>query len=278
MMVVTKNYPDGVPVPSGNTAQLATRIQAALDPDKLYTRAQALRHLASVGCSDPAGWLAAAISAGWLEVYPDQTVGYGSRCWLPAKHALGQEAALPLFSYYDGPITNVQPSKAIDAAQLWQLLTSSALEKVTRELRTQPAGSSRRKYLKASLPFVTPAGLFARRVNGQLNTPSGLLVLDFDHVADLSRVKDTLLADPTLPIDLLFTSPSGDGIKAFVRVSSKHTHEDNFRGVSNFLKDVHGLTPDPSGKDVARACFACHDPLAWLHPRYSNTASIVHPW
>ena len=69
--------------------------------------------------------------------------------------------------------------------------------------------------------------------------------------------------------ELLFRSPSGNGIKWIIPVvnNNGHDHEYYFRAVSNYLKSF-GITVDKSGKDVSRACFLPHDPNAFINPKY----------
>ncbi|WP_170172451.1 BT4734/BF3469 family protein [Hymenobacter rigui] len=145
----------------------------------------------------------------------------------------------------------------------------------TEWLRQAPAGSEQRAERKKALDYVTPAGTFApTRANGNLQTSSGLLVLDFDHLPDVAAARAVLLSDALLQpgLVLLFTSPGGEGLKALLEADPAASHLDNFRALSGYLAGCYGpeLQPDPSGKDVARACFVCHDADAWLSPRFGG--------
>jgi hypothetical protein len=182
--------------------------------------------------------------------------------------------AAPLFSYYRGPITNQIPYATITPAQFFSVLTSGRCRAATEALRAAPVGSPQRAELKKSLDYVTPAGTFTRRANDALLKPSGLLPLDFDHMPDVAAARAALLADALLAPDLvlLFTSPSGDGLKAFVRTDPTAAHLDNFRAYADYLAAHYaplGLSPDAAGKDVARACFVPYAPDAWLAPAYA---------
>jgi len=184
----------------------------------------------------------------------------------------------PRFSYYRGGILATVPYAAITPAQLHTVLTSPRHRARTDALRAAPVGSPQRAELKKGLDYVTPAGTFARRANDALAEPSGLLVLDFDHVPDVAAARAALLADALLAPELvlLFTSPSGDGLKALVRTDPTAAHLDNFRAYAGYLTGHYGplgLTPDEAGKDVARACFVPYAPDAWLAPAYGRTAA-----
>ncbi|UOQ80490.1 BT4734/BF3469 family protein [Hymenobacter sp. 5414T-23] len=166
------------------------------------------------------------------------------------------------------------PYAAITPAQLFAVLTSPRHHARTEALRAAPVGSPERAELKKRLDYVTPAGTFTRRANDALAEPSGLLVLDFDHLPDVGTARAALLADELLAPELvlLFTSPSGDGLKAFVRTDPTAAHLDNFRACAAYLAAHYaplGLCPDEAGKDLARACFVPYAPDAWLAPAYA---------
>ncbi|WP_052732784.1 BT4734/BF3469 family protein [Hymenobacter terrenus] len=185
--------------------------------------------------------------------------------------------AVPRFSYYRGGIAATIPHAAITPAQLHTVLTSPRHRAHTEALRAAPVGSPQRATLKKGLDYVTPAGTFTRRANTALERTSGLLVLDFDHVPDVGAARAALLADALLAPELvlLFTSPSGDGLKALVRADPSAAHLDTFRAYAAYLAHHYaplGLVPDEAGKDVARACFVPYAPDAWLAPAYAPAA------
>ena len=182
--------------------------------------------------------------------------------------------ASPRFSYYRGGIAATLPYAAITPAQLYTVLTCGRHRAQTEALRAAPVGSPERADLKKRLDYVTPAGTFTRRANNALDTASGLLVLDFDHVPDVGAARAALLADTQLAgeLVLLFTSPSGDGLKALVTADPAAAHLDTFRAYAAYLGAHYaalGLVPDEAGKDVARACFVPYAPDAWLAPAYA---------
>jgi len=80
-----------------------------------------------------------------------------------------------------------------------------------------------------------------------------------------------LRLDYELDPALIFTSPSGDGLKVIVAVAiDAGSHSDYFDAISTHLINTHGLQADPSGRDVPRACFLCHDPFVYLNPVYND--------
>ena len=182
--------------------------------------------------------------------------------------------ASPRFSYYRGGIAATLPYAAITPLQLYTVLTGGRHRARTEAIRAAPVGSPQRAELKKGLDYVTPAGTFTHRANAGLVKASGLLPLDFDHVPDVGAARAALLADILLAPELvlLFTSPSGDGLKAFVRTDPAAAHLDTFRAYADYLGRTYaalGLVPDEAGKDVARACFVPYAPDAWLAPAYA---------
>jgi hypothetical protein len=210
-----------------------------------------------------------------IEVPAPDTTG---QPYVPVTPENSNEAGLtaPLFSYFRGGITSTVPYTAITPAQLHAVLISPRHRARTEALRAAPVGSPERAELKKGLDYVTPSGIFTRRANTALEIPSWLLVLDFDHLPDVAAARAALLADAELAPDLvlLFTSPSGDGLKILVRADPTATHLDNFRAYEAYLGRTYGalgLMPDKAGKDVSRACFVPYAPDAWLAPAYART-------
>jgi hypothetical protein len=99
------------------------------------------------------------------------------------------------------------------------------------------------------------------------------MCLDFDHLSNSAEIKQILLKDPYFETEMLFVSPSGDGLKWVIPIDTDRApHRDYFMAVSNYLEKIYNLKPDPSGKDISRACFLPHDPEA------SSTQNIYrHP-
>ena len=112
-----------------------------------------------------------------------------------------------------------------------------------------------------------------------INIVSGLIVMDFDHIKNLTDVKNKLKSDPHT--FLMFVSPSGDGLKAVV----KHNliDPDKWKYLYNELEayylqlfmletDISGkqLAADSSGKDISRMCF-----MPYIDDLFRNDDSVV---
>jgi hypothetical protein len=173
------------------------------------------------------------------------------------------------FSYFQGPITNCIPVKnPMNLGQVYNLITSDELKEATRKIRSEPDDKKRRK-LKEQLPYMTVGGVFTRRDAKNITRRSGLIVVDIDHVSSMETLQtvDQLKArilDYAIPA-LWFTSPSGDGLKVIYAVDIIDGEHDQFMAsLESFYLYVIGVKIDGAGKDVARACFLCHDKEARL--------------
>ena len=186
-----------------------------------------------------------------------------------------------LFSYFNAGIYgHPVPCASVTVAKLHQVITSppASLRQRCNAARAEfmAAGNSDTyKKLKQQLDHVSPSGTFAPwRDANHLQERSGWLVLDFDHLPDLDTARAALLNDELLKpeIGLLFTSPSGAGLKALLAADLRVSHLDNFNGYADYIAEYYapfGLIADRSGKDIARACFLSYAPDAWLNPIHS---------
>lgn len=113
------------------------------------------------------------------------------------------------------------------------------------------------KEKKKELPVVCFSGEFSSRADDALFEHSGYIILDFDHV-DVDATKRSLATDDF--IHSCWTSPSGNGVKALVRITNPERHRDHFRALVKYFERTHGLELDESGINESRACFESHDP------------------
>ncbi len=113
------------------------------------------------------------------------------------------------------------------------------------------------KEKKKDLPVVCFSGEFSSRSDDALFEHSGFIILDFDHV-DVDATKRSLATDDY--IHSCWTSPSGNGVKALVRITNPERHRDHFRALVKYFDRTHGLELDESGINESRACFESYDP------------------
>jgi hypothetical protein len=118
------------------------------------------------------------------------------------------------------------------------------------------AEKSDRHDLKKKLPVVCFSGEFSSRADDSLFEHSGFVVLDFDKV-DPTPVKQALGTDEY--VHSVWVSPSGEGVKALVRITNPERHRDHFRALVKYFERQYGLEVDPSGINESRACYESYD-------------------
>ena len=113
------------------------------------------------------------------------------------------------------------------------------------------------KDAKKELPVVMYSGKFCGRKDEDLQEPSSVMVLDFDHI-DVVGAKRALATDEY--VLACWVSPSGDGLKALVKISHPRKHRDHFRAMASYMDRQYGLEVDPTGLNESRLCFESYDP------------------
>ncbi|PXY01642.1 hypothetical protein DF185_09235 [Marinifilum breve] len=163
-------------------------------------------------------------------------------------------------SFFKRPIQNIKSNQFISIRDVYKLIKKPNYEEITSMLRKIKDPAEARNFKASQFDYVCFSGVFEKRSSESIIEYSGLLVIDLDHLNDVKAIKDLLCQDANIETVLLFTSPSGDGLKWVVRIDlEKATHNEYFIGIRNYLKSTYGIEIDGSGKDIARACFLPHD-------------------
>lgn len=150
----------------------------------------------------------------------------------------------------------------IEAADALARIKNGTSKELIEKIRTIKNKDARNE-LKKKLPCFCFGGKFDARKKDHLIEKSGLIVLDFDSVTNLEEFKTTLSNDPYT--FACFISPSGNGLKAIIKVDPNGNHEKQY----DALKQKYP-TADASGRDISRVCFSSYDP-----DLYSNIGSLV---
>ncbi|ADV43932.1 hypothetical protein Bache_1954 [Bacteroides helcogenes P 36-108] len=183
------------------------------------------------------------------------------------------------------------PVMEVSPAEVHQLITCNEPLRIATGQVRQAADV---RAAKASLlPYVTPCGVFSRRNCQSLLHPSGLVVIDIDHLDSLQeaeRMRRTLFDDAFLRPTLCFVSPGGRGVKAFIPYRTDILPDcapdaaEQMFWAMNYVELTYGGSQkdrlagkgiDTSGKDIVRACFLCHDPEALL--RKGDLEGVITP-
>lgn len=120
---------------------------------------------------------------------------------------------------------------------------------------------------KKSLPAFTPSATFdGGRKMEFLTNYNALMVLDIDKLEKekLQQCKTKIRMDDF--VFASFVSPSGNGLKIFVKVSTdKEQHKETFLKLQRYFEDLLAVEIDKSGKDITRLCFFSYDPELYLN-------------
>lgn len=171
----------------------------------------------------------------------------------------------PHFSFFKAPIRNTIPYKQINLRDTWNYITGHYAKDRTLDLRSIRDPQRARAFKASRFDYCTFSGTFSARKEDKIIKHSGLLCLDFDHVPKLEEFFQALKSDPQLHTQLLFRSPSGNGLKWVIKIDLEQCrHAEWFRAVANYVFKTYHIPVDPSGKDICRACFLPWDPRAYI--------------
>lgn len=116
----------------------------------------------------------------------------------------------------------------------------------------------RRNQLKINLPSVCFSGKFDERKDEKIISHSGFICLDFDDIEDVNEKKSTLCANEF--IYACWVSPSGNGLKALIKVANGDKHKEHFAALRDEFPEI-----DKSGVNVSRVCYESYDEDIFLN-------------
>ncbi|WP_291069883.1 MULTISPECIES: VapE domain-containing protein [unclassified Empedobacter] len=121
---------------------------------------------------------------------------------------------------------------------------------------------------KKSLLAFTPSATFkGGRKLDYLQNYNQLIVLDIDKVEKNKLAEIKQKATELSTTFVAFISPSNNGLKLFVKVS---TNQDEHKNTYNIIKEFYEkeleIEIDKSGKDITRLCFYSYDPEIYFNP------------
>ena len=153
---------------------------------------------------------------------------------------------------------------------LERIATGKSKDKV-EELRSLE--DSERGRVKKNLPIVMFSGTFTGRKDELLKDHSGYIVLDFDNLDNVEQAKQSIGSDKY--VYSCWVSPSGNGLKALVRVTNPERHRDHFRSLTSYFEKQYGIEVDPSGINESRACFESYDPDIIVNSSYERFGGML---
>lgn len=118
---------------------------------------------------------------------------------------------------------------------------------------------------KSKLPCIVFAGVFKERNTKGLVQHSGLMIIDFDKFKEKKELTNTLVElKKNKHIVTAFISPSGNGIKALVKIPPCNAI-DHTRYFKTFDKEFQYEYFDPNNCNVDRVCFESYDPNIYIN-------------
>ncbi len=176
---------------------------------------------------------------------------------------------IPKISFFNCPVSNIYPTKKINLLEVYQIIGHINNQDTTDQLRSINDPKKARAFKAKHFDYVTFSGTFSKRADNDLINHSGLLTIDFDHIPNLNKLKEDLLVDEYFDTELMFVSPSGDGLKWIIPIDlTVDMHLNYFNSISSYIKQTYNLEIDKSGKDISRACFLCYDKDVYINPKY----------
>ncbi len=178
---------------------------------------------------------------------------------------------IPVCSFFKKPVTNTIPTKDELLTSIYSRIKGETYKQITSQLRLINDKSESRKFKAQNFDYVTFSGTFSKRSDDSLIKHTNLITIDFDHVSNTNKLKSDLLNDKYFETELLFTSPSGDGLKWVIPSDiANYTHASFFDAVKNYIWSTYHLQIDKSGSDISRACFLPHDNSIFINPKYNS--------
>lgn len=141
--------------------------------------------------------------------------------------------------------------------------TNGEVKRLTEEYRRLTARGSEGEAarVKRALPAATLAAVFeGGRQEKDLKRLTGLMMFDWDHVG-AARTQLLERLRMTDCVMLAWTSVSGEGVKAVIRVDVTSTEEylRAYRVVGRWMEQRTGCQVDEACRNVGRLCSAAHD-------------------
>lgn len=127
------------------------------------------------------------------------------------------------------------------------------------------------KELKKQLPAFTPCATFNTiRQSQHIQDYNKIVPLDLDKIFVNIEESSPLveLVNNNRYTYASFISPSGNGLKIFVKIDSQiEFHEDAFKQVAEYYQNLLGIEVDKTGKDITRLCYISSDERAYLNEK-----------
>lgn len=177
------------------------------------------------------------------------------------------------FSVFKDLLKSKDTPYLVDLTKIVNRIKLGKSKDLIERIRTEQDKEIRDK-LKQQLPCILFAGEFTERRGNALVKASGLMCLDFDKYESpeaMLRHRELLEQNPHFV--LVFTSPSGKGLKGVIRISQLVTKETFPKIFKAFKKEFDFDYWDGSSCNIDRVCFESYDPDIFVN----DNAKIYDP-
>ena len=187
---------------------------------------------------------------------------------LPTEEPKEETISIRPFSFFRAPIQNLKPCRTANVVDIYKYITSDYARERTERLRAMTDKKAAKRFKSTAFDYTTFSGTFATRNDRDLVAHSGLICIDFDHVTDLEGLFQRLLQDEYFETQLLFRSPSGDGLKWVIPIDiTEGTHKSFYESIAAYVAYTYRIDVDINCSNVSRACYLPFDPDAYIYPK-----------
>jgi hypothetical protein len=167
----------------------------------------------------------------------------------------------PKISVFRSLFNSKETPFTLEAIEVYNRIKQGNPELINK-IKKLRAGDSESKMQLMAIMF---NGTFSERKDDGLIQHSGLCVLDFDKYPDAKTLKAERNRLKECPyVYMMFTSPSGNGLKVVIRTpeSNKFEHKRRFEAYKEYIQSDYF---DVANSNVSRVCFESYDPEAYLN-------------
>ena len=171
------------------------------------------------------------------------------------------------FSVFKKGIWDTEPKGVMDPYSAFIYIRDGVAREQTERLRTIMDPQGHKLYKCTEFESAVLSGVFRSAEDKEPTKPSGYVCFDFNYVS-VQDTKDILTGVEQYETVLLFTSPSGHGVKWVVNNNTVFNHEQFYKVVHDFLWKTYRLEANMEASGVSHRCFLPWDPEVYINPNY----------
>jgi hypothetical protein len=167
----------------------------------------------------------------------------------------------PKISVFRSLFNSKETPFTLTAIEVYNRIKSGSPELINKIKKIREGDSESKMQLMA----IMFNGTFSERKDDGLIQHSGLCVIDFDKYPDKATMESERKKLIECPyVYMMFTSPSGNGLKAVIRIpeSDKFEHKRRFEAFKEYIQSNYF---DSANGNVSRVCFESYDQDAYLN-------------